>query len=127
MLTFVKCCGTKLPQHLNLIELLNPYFIGFIFYTYSCRFVGIILPLETQIKKVGVFVKNSIEKILKIKQKYAIDFIQLHGNVNIKFCEELYKNNISIIKVFRINEILVFCKKTYINYNFFFICLILIV
>lgn len=120
MLKTVKICGIKLPQNIFSIEKLIPYFVGFIFYTYSHRFIGLILPIETQVKKVGVFVNNSIENILKIKKKYAIDFVQLHGDESIKFCEELYKNNMSIIKVFRVNEPLVFFKKKYINYSLFF-------
>lgn len=117
---FVKICGIKFPQKINYFELLKPFFIGFIFYTYSHRFIGAILPVETLIKKVSVFVNNSIENIIKIKQKYAIDFVQLHGNENIKFSEELYKNNISIIKVYRVNETFIFYKNKYINYSLFF-------
>lgn len=118
----VKICGIKLPQNINSITLLKPYFIGFIFYTYSHRFIGVILPNETQIKKVGVLVNNSIDNILKNRQKYAIDFVQLHGCESIEFCEKLYKNNLSIIKVLSINDALVFlCMDEYVNYSIFFL------
>lgn len=116
----VKICGMKLPQNINSIELLNPNFIGFIFYTYSYRFIGVQVPIETQIKKIGVIVNNSIENILKTVQKYAIDFVQLHGSEYIEFCEELYKNNVSIIKVFRVNEAFS-CISKYIKYSIFFL------
>lgn len=124
----VKICGMKLPQNINSIELLKTNFIGFIFYPYSYRFIGGNVPIETKIKKIGVIVNHSIETIenienlLKTVQKYAIDFVQLHGNESIEFCEELYKNNVSIIKVFRVNEAFAFyCIHKYINYSLFFL------
>lgn len=110
----------KLPQNINEIELLKPNFIGFIFYTFSYRFIGVIFPIETQIKKIGVIVNNSIENILKTVQKYAIDFVQLHGSESIELCAELYKNNVSIIKVFRVNEAFS-CIQKYISYSIFFL------
>lgn len=116
----VKICGMKLQQNINSIELLKTNFIGFIYYTYSYRFIGVSLPIETQIKKIGVIVNNSIENILKTVQKYAIDFVQIHGGGSIEFCEELYKNNVSIIKVLRVNEAFSSIHK-YINYSILFL------
>lgn len=118
----IKICGMKLPQNIKSIELLETNFIGFIFYTYSPRFIGVSFPIETQIKKIGVIVNNSISKILKTVQKYAIDLVQLHGQDFLEYCEELYKNNVSIIKVIRVNEVLAFsCIHKYINYSLFFL------
>lgn len=118
----VKICGMKLPQNINSIELLNPNFIGFIFYTYSRRFIGVTFPIETHIKKIGVFVNNTIENIFNKVQKYAIDFVQLHGYESLEFCEKLYKNNVSIIKVFRVNEAFsLSLKQNYINNSLFFL------
>lgn len=120
----IKICGMKLTQNINSISLLNPDFIGFIFYPDSPRDIGNPLHIETftKIKKVGVFVKNSIENILQKVQKYALDFVQLHGDESIEFCEQLYKNNVSIIKVFRINEDFSFsCIQKYINYSVYFL------
>lgn len=116
----VKICGMKLPQKIDEIELLKTNYFGFIFYTYSYRFIGVTFPIETQIKKIGVIVNNSIENILKTVKKYAIDFVQLHSFERIEFCEELYKNNVSIIKVFRVNEAFS-CIHKYINYSIFFL------
>lgn len=118
----VKICGMKYLQNINSILLLNPYFIGFIFYSYSPRFIGVSLPIELMIKKVGVFVNNTMEYLIKSLQKYAIEFVQLHGDVSIEFCEELYKNNVSIIKVFRVNEAFSFSGiQNYTNYSIYFL------
>lgn len=118
----VKICGTKHPQNINSILLLNPDFIGVLFYPYSLRFIGISLPIEPfpTIKKVGVIVNNSIEKIIKKIRKYTIDFVQLHGDESVESCEELYKNNVSIIKVIRVNEAFYVIQK-YTNYSLYFL------
>src|SRR5947207_2343718 len=119
-----KICGMKYIQNINLISLLNHNFIGFIFYPYSPRFIGTLFPIVffLNVKKVGVFVNNTIDKIVKKIQKYAIEFIQLHGDESIEFCEELYKNNYSIIKVFKINDIFSFSViQKYTNYSIYFL------
>lgn len=120
----VKICGMKYIQNINSISLLNHNFIGFIFYSYSSRYIGILFPIEfiTNLIRVGVFVKYTSDKILKKRQKYAIEFIQLHGDENIEFCEDLYKNNFSIIKVFRINDFFTFSViQKYTNYSIYFL------
>jgi len=118
----VKICGIKHTQNINSISLLNPNFIGVIFYPYSNRFIGLSFPIDIFLtgKKVGVFVKNSIKHILKKIQKYDIDFVQLHGDISIEFCEELYKNNVSIIGVIRVNEAFYVIQK-YTNYSLYFL------
>lgn len=58
-------------------------YCGFIFHPASPRFVKpeIVAGLETwQMKRVGVFVKNSIEEILAIMKTGRLDYAQLHGD-----------------------------------------------
>lgn len=120
----VKICGMKHTQNIKSISLLTPDFIGVIFYPYSFRFIGIPYPigLFPQGKKVGVFVKNSTEHLLKKRQKYAIEFVQIHGDEGIEACEELYINNVSIIKVIRVNEAEAFSViQKYTNYSLYFL------
>ncbi len=120
----VKICGIKHTQNINSISLLKPNFIGVIFYPYSSRFIGLSFPIERVpiVKKVGVFVNNSIESLLKKLQqlKYVLEFLQLHGYESIDNCEELYKNNVSFIKVIRVNEAF-YVIQTYTNYNLYFL------
>lgn len=110
----LKVCGlTKMDQIQELISL-NTNFLGFIFYEKSPRFVLNYLSLEgiSEINhqgKVGVFVNESLEKIVEISDKAKLNFIQLHGDETKEFISELRQKlnpKIEIIKVIRVgNEI----------------------
>lgn len=104
----LKICGMKYPQNILEIETLLPDYMGFIFWEKSDRyFSGEIPELAETIKKVGVFVNQSQEKILGKVQKYKLQAVQLHGGESVSFCEELKINlnkEIEIIKVFSIDN-----------------------
>lgn len=108
----IKVCGlTQLTQIQALINF-NIDFLGFIFYEKSPRFALNFLSLEdiSEIShggKVGVFVNETLENIVKISQKTTLNFIQLHGDETSEFISELKKNltsEIQIIKVIRIGN-----------------------
>ena len=108
--TKAKVCGlTQLSQIQELISM-NIDFLGFIFYEKSPRFVLNHLSLKdiSEIKhsgKVGVFVNESVEKILEISEKADLNFIQLHGDESEDFIlnlKEKLNSNIKIIKVMRV-------------------------
>ena len=108
----LKVCGlTQLTQIQELISL-NTDFLGFIFYEKSPRFVLNHLSLEeiSEIDhqgKVGVFVNETVEKIVEISEKAKLSFIQLHGDEVEEFVKKLrlsLSKNIKIIKVIRIGN-----------------------
>ncbi|MDR1678220.1 MAG: phosphoribosylanthranilate isomerase [Prevotellaceae bacterium] len=107
----VKVCGMRNLQNINEIAALSPDFIGFIFYEKSPRFVVEMQCNETQsiaslpdgIKKIGVFVNESFEKILEIANKYALNGIQLHGSETPLQCCAL-QDEFTVIKAFSIAE-----------------------
>ena len=108
----LKVCGlTKLNQINELIDL-KVDFLGFIFYEKSPRFVLNYLSLQQIAEinhqgKVGVFVNESLEKIVEISEKANLNFIQLHGYETEEFISELRQNlneKIGIIKVIRIGN-----------------------
>ena len=108
----LKVCGlTKMDQIQELISL-NVDFLGFIFYEKSPRFVLNHLSLVeiSEINhqgKVGVFVNETVEKILEISEKSNLNFIQLHGDEDENFIKDLRKNvkkEVKLIKVFRVGE-----------------------
>lgn len=87
----IKVCGMRDSENIQSLLALEPDFIGFIFYDKSKRFVSdfpqVEIPLH--IKKVGVFVNESIENIIQTVTNYNLDFVQLHGNDTPKYIEEL--------------------------------------
>ncbi len=100
----------------NIQELvkLSPEYIGFIFYNKSKRFVDDFpeVAIPSSIKKVGVFVNESIEKIVELVGEYQLDAVQLHGDESVEFCKKLKchselveeSHQIRIIKAFSIDK-----------------------
>ena len=108
----LKVCGlTKMDQIQELISM-NIDFLGFIFYEKSPSFVLNHLSLEeiSEINhqgKVGVFVNETVEKIVEISEKSNLNFIQLHGDEDeefIKRLRQMLNENTKIIKVIRIGD-----------------------
>ena len=101
----IKICGMRFPENILKVGALLPDFMGFIFWEKSSRyFDGEIPRLPKYIKKVGVFVDESIENIQSKIEKYNLDCIQLHGTESVEFCQKLKEIPIEIIKVFSIKD-----------------------
>lgn len=106
----IKICGMKYPKNINDVGTLLPDYMGFIFYQNSKRFVGDDFPsksfkkLPKSIKKVGVFVNQSLERMLEIHNKYSFDTFQLHGNESVETCANLKEKGVEIIKVFMVDN-----------------------
>lgn len=100
----IKICGIK--YDIKKISELSVDFMGFIFYHKSPRYLEnySIPKLKKNILKVGVFLNDSKENILKIKEEKNLDFVQLHGDESPLFCKFLYEKNIKIIKSFNVNK-----------------------
>jgi len=105
----IKVCGIKYKDNIDLVSTLEIEMIGLNFYEPSIRYVGNTIhsdafdTIKPTIKKVGVFVNESIEKIKGIATLFNLDYIQLHGNESIDFCTELSMTH-DIIKVFRVDD-----------------------
>lgn len=96
------------PQNIIDVGGLHPDFMGFIFYTKSPRYIGdldpkVIKSLPKQIKRVGVFVNETIETIEKIMLRYSLDYVQLHGDETPQFCTTL-KQKFRVIKATTIDK-----------------------
>ncbi|MCW5517750.1 phosphoribosylanthranilate isomerase [Muriicola sp. Z0-33] len=82
---YLKVCG----MHHNVTEVavLEPDFLGFIFWEPSKRyFEGEIPPLAVTTKKVGVFVDAPIKEVVKKVQEFSLQMVQLHGKESPEYC-----------------------------------------
>lgn len=112
----LKICGMKFPDNIQEIAHLESDFLGFIFYENSVRNYteNTIVSIPNSVNKVGVFVNERQEKIIKTIQKYELNMIQLHGKETESYCLELLtqlKQNqldIKIIKAFSVDDYFVF-------------------
>ena len=101
----LKVCG----MNKNTLEVatLKPDYLGFIFWKPSKRYFEETLPsIPHKIKKVGVFVDESILIIVEKVKKYNLLLVQLHGQESPEFFKQLKTQipHIKIIKVFSVKD-----------------------
>lgn len=90
----IKVCGLNDERNILEVASLSPDYMGFIFYEKSPRYAGnlkkkIFNEISSDIFKTAVFVNESIETIISIVDDLQLDCIQLHGNEDPYYCEEL--------------------------------------
>ncbi|WP_338378777.1 phosphoribosylanthranilate isomerase [uncultured Flavobacterium sp.] len=120
----LKICGMKYSENIQEIAALKPDYLGFIFWDKSSRkFELKELPkLDSNIKKVGVFVDPSLEEIQNKIKTFQLDVIQLHGKESVDYCANLKNEKVEIIKAFSINNDFDFNQlKAYENVVDFFL------
>jgi phosphoribosylanthranilate isomerase len=103
----LKVCGMREEQNILDVAALSPEYMGFIFYSKSPRYVGEnfkIRVLPASVKRVGVFVNESTDQILKQAQEHELAYIQLHGTESIEQCRQLKRHDLKIIKVFSVDD-----------------------
>ena len=106
----LKVCGMKFSENISEIESLKPDFMGFIFYKKSKRFFNESkLILNDKIKRVGVFVNQEINEVIDNIKKYKLDYVQLHGEEDVRYCLSI-KSICKVIKVFKIDDTFNFDK-----------------
>lgn len=105
----IKICGITQNKQAIAISQQNIHALGFILHPSSPRYVPpekvpfLIKGTSPFVKKVGVVVNQSIEKIQYMINITGLDVIQLHGEESPEFCKELTKQNIQWIKAFRVH------------------------
>jgi phosphoribosylanthranilate isomerase len=114
----LKVCGMRSPENIQDLIDIKPDFIGFIFYPKSPRYVDemdedFIMRIPLSIRKVGVFVNESMENIIKISGKYGLEYVQLHGDEDLAFAQKLKSKGLKIIKVFRVMDTIPIVAKKY--------------
>ena len=109
-MTKVKICGITNTEDALLSAKFGADAIGFNFYPKSPRYVApetareIVEQVPANVLKVGVFVNESLDKIVEIARAVKLNALQLHGEETPEFAAELKaKTNLEIIKAFRVS------------------------
>ncbi len=109
-MTKVKICGITNLEDALLSAKFGADALGFNFYEKSPRYITpekareIIEQLPEKVLKVGVFVNESLDKIVEVASIAKLDALQLHGEETPEFARELKaKTNLEIIKAFRVS------------------------
>lgn len=80
----------KYQDNIQQIAILEPDYLGFIFYEKSPRnFKDTIPDISKDIKKIGVFVNATTTEIIEKVVTYKLEGIQLHGKESKDYCQTL--------------------------------------
>lgn len=105
MATRIKICGMKYPENMEEVALLQPDYLGFIFYEKSPRHFENEIPLmDNSIQKVGVFVNPTFSAIEEKVKQYQLDLVQLHGTESPDFCALIEAKLVKVIKAFSMDD-----------------------
>ena len=107
----VKMCGMKREEDIAYANEVRPDAIGYIFFSKSKRYVTgeqakeLDQKLDQNILSVGVFVNETLDKVVEIAKKVPLDVIQLHGDEDKDYIEQLkQKTDRQIWKAVRVKE-----------------------
>ena len=104
-----KICGLREQQNIRELSELHPQWMGFIFTPTSPRYFNAakepadLKSLPSSIKKVGVFVNETLESVRATVQQHGLNMIQLHGNETPEYCASLKSDGKEIIKAFSVD------------------------
>ena len=113
-MTKVKICGLTRIEDIQCANRIKPDYIGMVFYAKSKRAVtmeqaaSLKAALDKSIKTVGVFVNAEPSFIAQLAQAGTIDVIQLHGDEDEAYIEQLRQQvaplDVPIIKAIRVRS-----------------------
>ena len=92
---FVKICGITRAQDADLAVGLGASALGFVFWPGSPRSLdsrtarAIAANVPDKVSKVGVFVDQQADDIMRIMNEVGLDIAQLHGHETAEFCRQL--------------------------------------
>lgn len=105
-----KVCGLNSVNQLMQLDVMGVEFGGFIFYPKSPRYIlKHVQPADLKkakgqkINKVGVFVNETADQVLKQVDDCGLYLVQLHGDETPKYCEKI-ADYVTVIKAFRIRN-----------------------
>lgn len=94
--TKIKICGLKTEEDIEIINQLEIDYIGFVFADSKRKVTPkqakvLREKLNPNIKAVGVFLNEKIDKVNEIARFCNLDLIQLHGNETNQYCSNVIK------------------------------------
>jgi phosphoribosylanthranilate isomerase len=105
----IKVCGMTRLDQIRRLDELGVEFAGLIFYPRSPRYVGKspLVPEDLRrerlnINRVGVFVNETLDEVLRTVDAWRLQLVQLHGDESAKFCEQV-SNHVTTVKAFRVS------------------------
>jgi phosphoribosylanthranilate isomerase len=104
----VKVCGITRPADAQLASRLGADMIGMIFYKKSPRCVtlkqarDIIAVLPPVVDRVGVFVNEDFQKMLRIAGQLRLDYVQLSGDEPARMIAAIRKHGLKVIKSYQV-------------------------
>lgn len=108
----VKICGVSRAEDIEAVNSALPEYIGFVF-AESRRRVDektaamLRKGLDKRIEAAGVFVNEDIEKVIGLYDDGIIDIVQLHGDEDVDYIDQLREScGCRIIKAVRVGSIL---------------------
>jgi phosphoribosylanthranilate isomerase len=105
----IKVCGMTSIVQLKELEEMGVDFAGLIFYSRSPRYATrggltpeVLKKEKLRINRIGVFVNETVEMVLKTVETWKLDMVQLHGDESPIYCEKI-SNHVNTIKAFRVS------------------------
>jgi phosphoribosylanthranilate isomerase len=103
-----KVCGMRERENIAEVAICKPDFMGFIFVEKSPRYVGIdfVIPMDVlgETKAVGVFMNETVERIISIAGHAGFTWVQLHGEEGPEEILALKNAGFGVIKAVSVAE-----------------------
>lgn len=103
-----KVCGMREVQNCVEVAQLKPDFMGFIWAKKSPRYVGenfrIPEGIGAEIKRVGVFVNESVEEVIRLSKAAGFTWVQLHGEEGEVEILKLKNAGLGVIKAISVSN-----------------------
>lgn len=98
----IKVCGINNQTNATELSALAVDYLGMIFYEKSARKLTGEKLKTSDLKRVGVFVNETVDEILKQANYHSLDVIQLHGKESPSECLEIKSTGLEVWKAFAI-------------------------
>lgn len=98
----IKVCGINNQANATELSSLEVDYMGMIFYEKSARKLTGKKLNTTALKRVGVFVNESVDNVVKQATLHELDVVQLHGSESPSECLELKSTGLQVWKAFAV-------------------------